>query len=185
VYWFSLPYRSQYTRASDIANELTSSKIDVIAKWNPATQSSIIYTFFRGQWRGTDFPINPGDGLYVGAVRSFNWVINGTDASVSHTFNWYNPPNQNVHWFSLPYTSTYTRASDLVRAIEGGTGPNTNTKIIEVGKWNPVSQSVDVYRYAAGGWTGTDFTLASGDGIYFRVVSTFAWTPTLITAEVP
>jgi hypothetical protein len=35
------------------------------------------------------------------------------------------------------------------------------------------------------GWTGTDFTFASGEAIYLKVVSTFSWTPRLLTPEVP
>jgi len=42
-----------------------------------------------------------------------------------------------------------------------------------------------VFQWSASGWTGTDFTLAPGEGIYLTVVSTFTWTPRLITPEVP
>jgi len=185
IYWFSLPYRSKYHTAKDISDELTSIKIDVVAKWNPATQSSILWTFFRGSWRGANFAINPGDGLYIGVRSSFSWVVNGTDGSVSHGFTLYPPPNANLNWFSLPYTSPYTKASDLVTDIEGGTGPTAHVKIDIVARWNPATQSLQIYQWQTSGWTGTDFVLAPGDGIYFRITSSFNWTPRLITPEVP
>jgi len=185
IRWFSLPYRSDYTKASDITNELGSSKIDVVAKWNPATQTPTLYYYFRGAWRGTDFSIAAGDGLYLGSVSAFSWVIVGTDRAVTLSFTLNSGPLGNVNWISLPFTGTYAQASDIVRHIEGGTGPGTNTKIVEVVKWNPATQTIIRYFYAAGGWTGTDFAISPGDGIYLRISSSFTWQPSLVTPEVP
>jgi hypothetical protein len=185
VRWFSLPYRSSYVRASDIANELGPTRVDVIAKWNPATQSSIIWAYFRGSWRGTDFPIGPGDGLWLSAVSSFSWTVVGTDTAPTLSFTANAPPSNNLNWRGVPYTGTYTQASDLVRDIEGGTGPGANTKIVEIGKWDPTTQTVVRYFWTTSGWTGTDFTIAPGDGIYFKIVSSFTWQPKLVTPEVP
>jgi len=187
VYWMSLPYRTMYKKASDISTELgpQNQRIDVIGKWDPVTQRTLLWFYFRGQWQGTDFSIGAGDGIYLSVRSSFQWAVNGTDGPVPRTFTLYPLPNQNIHWISLPYTGVYTKASDVVVDIEGGTGSGRNTKIVEVAKWNGLTQTLQVYRYAAGGWTGTDFTLVPGEGIYLKVVSTFTWTPRLITPEVP
>ena len=185
VHWFSLPYRSPYARASDIANELTNTRVDVIAKWNPATQSSLLYYWFRGAWRGTDFTISAGDGLYVGAVSAFSWVLVGTDRAVTLSFTWNAPPLGNVNWVSLPFTGTYQRASDLVLDIEGSLGGGANTKIVEVVKWDSATQTTVRFFWQPGGWTGTDFTLAPGDAVYFTIVANFSWQPRLVTPEVP
>ncbi|TLZ52778.1 MAG: hypothetical protein E6K18_02095, partial [Methanobacteriota archaeon] len=187
IYWVSLPYRSKYHTAKDISDDLgpRDTKIDIVGKWNPSTQSTSVWAYFRGAWRGTNFPINPGDGIYVSAHSSFSWILNGTDGAVAHTFTAYPPPNANINWFSLPWTATYARASDVVRDIAGGIGPGTNTKIDVIAKWDPTTQSVITFSYAPGGWGGTDFVLSPGDGIYFHVVATFSWTPRLITPEVP
>ena len=187
VYWLSLPYRTMYRRASDISTELgpADSKISVIGKWDAATQRTILWYYFRGAWRGTDFPINAGDGIYVSAHGNFQWQVNGTDGSVPRTFTLYPPPSANINWISLPYTATYTRASHVVIAIEGGLGATANTKIIEVAKWDGVTQTLVRFYWTVGGWTGgTDFTIAPGEGVYLKVVSTFTWTPALITPEV-
>jgi hypothetical protein len=185
VHWFSLPYRTTYTKASDISNELTSTRIDVVAKWNPATQTPILWFFLRGEWRGTDFAISPGDGLYIGAVKAFSWVIMGTDFTVTLPFNLNPPTLGNVYWISLPYTSTYAKASDIVIHIEGSIGPGAHTKITELGRWDPATQTVIKYMWTASGWSGTDFMINPGDGIYLKIVASFTWTPRLITPEVP
>jgi hypothetical protein len=185
VHWFSLPYVSTYLRASDIASELTNARIDVIAKWNPATQSPILYYWFRGAWRGTDFAIGPGDGLFVGAVSAFSWVIVGTDRAVALSFTHNSPPVGNVNWLSLPHTGTYRQASDLVLDIEGSLGGGANTKIVEVVKWDSSTQGLIRFFWTAGGWTGIDFSLAPGDAVYFTIVANFSWQPKLVTSEVP
>ena len=185
VQWMSFPYRTIYKKASDVTNELTSSRIDVVGKWNPATQSSTLYYWFRGAWRGADFPIAPGDGVFIGIRSAFTWVINGTDGDVSHLFQYYPPPNAGIHWFSLPYTHVYQTAGDLVRDIEGGTTGSDNTFITEVARWDPLTQTLVRYFWSPIGWQGTDFSLVTGEGIYFKVVSTFSWAPRLLTPEVP
>ena len=185
VYWMSIPYRSMYKRASDISNELTSTRIDVIAKWNPTTQSTALWFYLRGAWRGTNFAIAPGDGFYIGIRSTFAWVVNGTDGTVAHPFTFYPSPNNNVNWISLPYTHVFTRANEIVRDIEGGIGPSANTKIVEIARWDPVTQSLVRFSWTPTGWSGTDFLLGQGEGIYVKVVSTFAWTPRLLTPEVP
>jgi hypothetical protein len=185
VYWVSLPYNSMYSQASDISDELTSLSIDVVAKWDAATQSSLLWYFFRNGWRGVDFGINAGDALWLGVRRPFSWVVTGTDRDVNLSFTFYPPPNENIHWIGLPHTSADQRASDVVRAIEGNTGGGANTKIIEVGKWDGSTQQYVRFQWSLTGWTGTDFVIASGEAIFLRVVSTFSWTPRLLTPEVP
>ena len=186
VYWISLPYRTIYQRASDISTELgpANQRIDVVGKWDAPTQRTLLWFYFRGRWQGTDFPIGPGDGIFLSARSTFQWAVNGTDRSVPRTFT-FSASRANINWMSLPFTGVYGRARDVVLDIEGSTGPGANTRIIEVAKWNGTSQSLQVFRWSASGWTGTDFTLAPGEGIYLTVVSTFTWTPRLITPEVP
>jgi len=185
VRWFSLPYRSEYTTASQIANELGPGKVSVLGKWNPATQRTLLYYYFRGAWRGTDFAIGSGDGLYLSATSGFTWSIVGTDRTLTLSFTLNSPPLTNINWVGVPYTGTYTRASDIVRDIEGGTGPGTNTKIIEVAKWDAATQTLVTYFYTGAGWAGNDFTINPGDGIYMKIVASFSWQPDLVTPEVP
>ena len=185
VHWFSLPYRSAYARASDITTELGPGQVDVIGKWDRATQSSVLYYWFRGAWRGTDFTIAPGDGVFFGAVTSFSWDIVGSDRQVSLPFTLNAPPLGNVHWFSLPYGMRYSSASDIVVDIEGGTTGADRTYIVEIVKWDSATQSVVRYYWSPGGWIGSNFSIAPGEGLYIQLVSNLTWPVDLVTPEVP
>ena len=190
VRWFSLPYRSTLLTASAIVQDIEGpsmghTKIDVVARWDPATQNSQVFAWFRGAWRGTDFTVGAGDSMWMNSVSAFSWVVVGTDRAPTLTFTVHAPPLGNVNWRGIPYTGTYTRASDLVRDIAGGTGPGTNTKIIEVVKWDATTQTFQRYSYGGSGWSGNDFTINPGDGIYFNIVASFTWQPKLVTPEVP
>jgi hypothetical protein len=177
IYWFSLPYQSSYARASDISTELTSTRISVVAKWNPASQTPTLWYHFRNKWRGTDFTISPGDGLYIGSVSAFSWVIVGTDANVTLSFTKNNAPKKNVNWISIPYTGTYSKASDIANELTSG-------KVVEIGLWNPVTQTTVRWYWTGSIWSGTDFVFSPGDGIYITIASDFNWQPNLITPEV-
>jgi len=178
IAWFSLPYTSIYRRASDIATDLGPTNINLIGKWDPARQTSDVYYYSRGRWRGTDFAINPGDGLYLGVNQAFPWILTGTDADVTLSFTLNPPGKQNVNWVGLPYTGVYQRASDLGTALG-------STRITEIGLWDASTQSVTRYYWTGSTWAGTDFTFAPGAGLYIIIVSTFTWTPALITPAVP
>ncbi len=177
IYWFSLPYQSSYAKASDISTELTSTQITVVAKWDPDKQKPVLWYNFRSKWRGTDFTISPGDGLYIGSVSAFSWVIVGTDADVVLPFTLNAPPKNNVNWLSIPYTGTYSRASDIANEL-------TSANITEIGLWNPVTQTTVRWFWTGSMWTGTDFAFSPGDGIYIIIASDFSWQPILITPEV-
>jgi hypothetical protein len=178
IAWFSLPFVSTYVRASDIATALGSSNIDVVGKWVPSKQSSLVYYYARGRWRGTDFTISAGDGLYLGVRRPFTWNVTGTDASVTLSFTLNPAPKANVNWISVPYTGVYGRASDIANALG-------STRITEVDLWNPATQSTVRWYWTGTAWTGTDFAIAPGAGVYLIIATTFTWTPTLITPAVP
>jgi len=183
--WISLPYNTVYRRASDIAEELGPGKIDAVAKLDADRQRMIVYYRFRGQWRGPDFPIDAGEGLLVGSVVDLDWSINGTDrdTTLAFTFN----PIRSTHYYlvSLPYTGSYDAASRLVMAIAGGLGPGTDSGIVSVGMWNHSAWSYDVFCYTPLGWGGVDFKLDTGEGVWIEITSNFAWTPSLLTPEVP
>jgi hypothetical protein len=147
------------------------------------TQRPVLWYYLRGGWRGTNFALDPGDGFFVGARASFAWVVNGTDGDVPIAFSPRASPN--MQWLSLPYASTYAKASDIVVDIEGNTGGYANTKILEVGKWDAVLERFMVFEWTNNGWQGSDFPIAPGEGVYFKPSAPFVWHPRLITPEVP
>jgi len=185
VHWVSLPFRSEYTRASDIANELTESNIDVIGKWDPATRHSLLWFYFRGAWRGTDFPLVPGEGFFISAVRTFSWPVVGVDPTTPVSFLAHDAPEGSDYGVAFPYASPYGRASDLVLDIEGSLGGDANTRIVEVSAWDGDARILRRFSWTLAGWLGTDFELSSGWAVFIRVVSDFTWQPRLVTPEVP
>jgi hypothetical protein len=84
----------------------------------------------------------------------------------------------------MPYTSVYASASVVVADIEGGLGPGNNTKIIEVRKWDPLGARELIFRYDGSGWSGEDFEILAGEGLCLQVVSSFSWSPRLLTPAV-
>ncbi|MCJ2563406.1 MAG: Ig-like domain-containing protein, partial [Candidatus Thermoplasmatota archaeon] len=185
IYWMSLPYNSEYATAGDIATELTDTNVNVIAKWDRASQQIISYYYARGKWRGRDFAIAPGDGIYVSAVADFNWVIVGTDSDIVMDLPFSGQAiKTNKHYISLPYTGVYALASDIVGHIEGDLGPGNNTYITEIGLWDPATQGERIYVHTPSGWAGDDFFISPGDGVYLRMVQMCLWQPDLVTPYV-
>jgi len=185
VHWVSLPYRSSYGTAKDVSDALTATRIEFVIKHNAAAQRSILWYFFRGRWQGTDFPLNPRDLLSISPRVSFTWVVNGTDGPEPLSFPVYPAPNRNTHLVALPPTSAYANASEVVVDIEGGLGPVAQPQIVEVARWDAVTQRLIRFVRIAGGWGGTDFALSPGEGLYVVVASSFIWSPRLITPERP
>jgi len=185
VAWVSLPYNSTFGRGSDISTELTEARTDLVARWDPSNHTTVLWYRFRGQWRGADFAIRPGDGILLGSIATFSWPVVGTDAPVTLSFHPHPGPMGDVAWLSLPWTSTYRTARDVVVDVEGSDGPNANTRIVEVGKWDHASQRAVIYRWTSSGWAGLDFMINPGDGVYFRVASAFNWEPLLLQPSIP
>lgn len=178
VNWLSLPYNTPYRRASDIANALGIGRIDVVGKWDPVLQSSIVYYYARGGWRGTDFPIVAGDGLYIGIVASFTWSVVGTDMDATRTFTMNPPAVPDVNWVGLPFTGIYGTASAIANEL-------TSAKVAEIGLWDSATQSVLRWYWTGSAWAGTDFAIDPGAGVYIIISTTFSWTPILVIPVQP
>jgi len=183
INWLSLPYNSIYKKASDIASELTHNKVRVIGKWDSAKQKARIYSYYSSMWKGDNFDIIPGDGIFIaGLQQNFSWIVTGTDLNIAIDFK-YSPKHRwTYYWLSIPYTGIYTNASSIVIDIEGNLF--NSTKMIELGKWNPATQSSIKYYWDGSQWTGKDFIIEPGDGIYFRIKSDFNWPIKLVTPAV-
>ncbi len=180
----------------------TNTKISRIGKWDATIggySENFYYqeTFGGNGWTGgTDFTIAPGDGIVFFVESTFTWQVNATDTQDDIGFIYHSAAQQR-YYLSVPYTvmdyngDGSLTASDLVEAIEGGTGDGTNTKISRIGKWDATigGYSENFYyqeTFGGNGWTGgSDFTIAPGDGIVFFVESDFTWNPILIIPPQP
>lgn len=200
VYRLSLPYINKYVKASDIVNEIegntySASKINQLLLWNPENQSSRVYSFSQsfGRWLGTDWTVDTGtvssNALYLNIVSDFQWIVAGIDknSALEFKYNTFVSGLSNSHKRSMPYSSAYQKASDIVKEIEGGTGAGTNTRIDRLMTWNPETQSYSAYSYSSafGRWIGNDFDIVPGSDLNIYVTQNFTWTPKLVVTPVP
>ena len=198
--YIGLPYNwtaiSPYpgtTLASDIVTSIeggtgggANQYLSIVGKWNPAIQGTDNYyysTFPVPGWTGTDFTVNPGDGINLvlsNTAGTFTWETAGTDFNTTQAFS-YNTGLKNNNYIGCAWSTDLATASDIVTTIEGGTGGGTNTKLTIVGKWNPAIQGTDNYYYSTfpvPGWTGNDFAVEPGNGINLVLSNTagdFTW----------
>jgi len=135
----------------------------------------------------TDINISSGTCFYY--VRAYNVIglSSNSTMGVYHQFSFsYNAGIGNDNWISLPMNSTYRNASDIVNALEGGTGSGADVFINYMGKWDASAQGVtEAYFYqevgplALWGWHGgDDFAISPGDCITLQLsgnTSSFTW----------
>ena len=193
--WLSIPYHSDYTKASDICGPLeeftNNTIIDTLVKWNFTTQKYDYrhWALFPppAHWQG-DFVINPGDalGVIVTTNVSYEWSIVGSHNDSFQFELIKNPaPNTQFRTLSLPYHKTYNFASDICSPVGDF---NDNTVIDTLVHWNFTTQRYDRRYWAAfpppPHWSG-DFaiTLPPGDTLGFIITTDIAnyWTPEVIT----
>ncbi|MEP7103272.1 MAG: IPT/TIG domain-containing protein [Candidatus Dojkabacteria bacterium] len=189
VNWVSMPFNSQYKKASDIVVEVEGSitgsvgnprnrKINSISIWNPITQTAgSVFSYNTGTniWTGSDFNINPGDGLNItlsGQTNSFDFLVSGNDTINTRTLNFNSAPTSNVNWISMPFTTKFRTASEVVTDLEGGligsVSVSKDKKISSISLWDPTVQgSTKIFYYNTNFniWTGDDFTITPGSGL--------------------
>ncbi|MEI6587572.1 MAG: glycine-rich domain-containing protein [Candidatus Moraniibacteriota bacterium] len=196
INWTSLPYATKYQKASDIIADMeggigngSNAKVSSITRWRPDTQNILSYYYdtFTHHWMGTDFTVNPGDGISVQLSKNmsnFNWTIAGSDVQNAKTFIT-NITKANINWTSLPYTTKYQKASDMVRDMEGGIGNGSNAKVSSITRWRPDTQNILSYYYDTftRQWMGTDFSVNPGDGVSIQLsknTTSFDWSQPLV-----
>ncbi len=201
TYRISLPYDKIYENASDLVLDLEGSlttepaKADKIALWNPQNQSFVIYGYNSGvgAWVGTDWVVDSGtlssNAVYIHSISNFEWTVAGTAAQQGLYFK-YNSNKSNANMRSLPYSSEYTKASDIVNDIEGGVGDGNNIRINRVAIWDISTQSYKAFGYKEGsGWIlGTDFEIKPGNAINIYPsgnTQEFTWQPKLAVTPYP
>jgi len=148
----------------------------------------LVYTAGAGDTTWTDTTVSSGTYYYY--VRPYNVI--GLSAlstmGVYHTFSFtYNAGIGNDNWISMPHTSDYVMASDIVLDIEGALSPGgVDVYINYIGKWDPATQGVtEAYFYqevgppALWGWNGgADFAINPGDSITIQLsgnTGSFDW----------
>lgn len=195
--WISLPYDERdhnedghYTAldiVEDIDEDAGVEVVNKIAKWNASTsqRSPIMrYNETLGAWNTSDdFSLAMGDAVALNVTSNQTWTLTGVERSSNITENLISTDQK--HFLSIPYTimdlnrDGSVTASDIVADIEGGLGLGRNETIHSVNLWNDSIQGEDSeYFYTSNeGWSGENFVIDRGDGIYLRLNSNLSWTP--------
>ena len=86
----------------------------------------------------------------------------------------YNASAGNLYWISVPYTNTYSRASDVIAKINADSGQpaDSGNKVTQIGRFDPATQSYQTYDYLGFlGWSGNNFVLVKGESIFINIAS--------------
>ena len=163
---------------------------DIVLTWRASTLATG-YHVYKASDRFAAWPWT-----MVGNVTGLTYTVTGDNAdTVNHFYIvrgynalWLEGPNSsmgvrmyrqfsftagiaNAQWFSLPYRSTYAKASDITAEL-------TDAKINVVAKWDAKRQNSIFYYWFHNAWHGQDFTIVPGDGLWIGLVSTFGWSIT-------
>jgi hypothetical protein len=124
---------------------------------------------------GNDFSIDPttsaGGGVLISVTAPMTWVVAGTDQGTSTYSFSENFDRSNYSWISMPYSSGYMTAGDVVLGMSTTAG----TKAKALGIWQGAFQSSVPYIYIGSpinGFVGTNFDLIPGQSLLqFRIHS--------------
>jgi len=167
IYWMSIPNISPYRKAADIAVDTPNAIL--VSRLNPSTQQFEDYfKIASGAWIGNNFNVTTGESysVVIEANSSAKLVGWHTPYTINMTLN---IGRSNINWVSIPYNSTYSKASDLAASI-----PNA----ILISKLNPSTQQFDDYfKIASGAWIGNNFNLVPGEGYSVVIDANSSWTP--------
>jgi len=170
INWISLPYTNSYTNARGIADSIngaktpgTSGTCTEVGKWLTSSGNYEKLTYAFGSWTGNNFTVQKGEAYYVSIKGTPTWSVNGTH-DPSFAFNLSYPNGSNIYWISLPYSSIYAKAQDIVNDMNNS-NPGT---VVEIGR-QPPGGTTEKLTYAFGIWTGDDFAFRPGEGYYISL----------------
>jgi hypothetical protein len=80
----------------------------------------------------------------------------------------------NLFWISLPYITNFLKSSDIIAKINAdhSLSATAGDKITQIGRWDPSTQAYVTYDYLGFlGWSGTDFSIVTGEAIFLNIGS--------------
>jgi hypothetical protein len=173
----ALPYNQMVglNNAKNLIDDINSTgaplnKVVNIQKWNFSNDSLSVYA--GGPTDPVAFNLAAGEAYYVKVLTNTNYVIVGSD-DPAKIVTFTGPPATGTNFFSIPYHTTSGNAKNLIDDINTNSSPIN--KVVNVQKWNKASDSLSVY---AGGPTDpVAFTFVPGEGVFVKVLTTVAYTP--------
>ncbi|UCE36234.1 MAG: hypothetical protein JSW00_11920 [Thermoplasmata archaeon] len=175
--WVSIPYISDYKKASDITNDgfTDANEILVVAKWNYTEQRYVTRNWVSITWID-DFDIEEGDAIFIYVTASsYTWNIVGAHDPDFEFKLLTNPTTTDFKLLSLPYHRTYQRFSDITSEFPD------DSKIGTVSRWNYTINRWENRDYGGIiGWNGDyDIYPSPLDAVMFDVTATptYDWQP--------
>jgi len=168
INWISIPYRTPYTNANDIAQDIPNAT--KVSRFNPSTQLYEHWQKFLGSWIGTNFAVTAGESYLVVVNADSNSRLVGwhdRNTVIGMTFH---TTISNINWTSVPYHSVYTNANDIVQSV----GANAT----KISRWNASTQNYESWQKFLGNWTGVNFAVTPGEGYAVIINADTTWKPT-------
>ena len=177
IFWLSVPYRSAYSTADQLARDLnrgSSGPCTKVMRWDPGLQRPVSWAFFAGSWTGTNFVLVPGEAVAITIKQDADATLVGAhDEGIAARLVG-NPGSPTLNWVSIPIHSPHQLAFQLVQDMNGGYYPTSVTRITRL---NPDLQTYQTYQWTGSTWTGTNFVLVPGEAYGVTVQATSDWIP--------
>ncbi|MGB3341488.1 MAG: T9SS type A sorting domain-containing protein [bacterium] len=175
--WISLPWHSNYTVASDLTDDLSSSGVPLIKIVN--LRDDQLYEnwlwdpdFF--EWYGDDFSIVSGRGYEMETTIDTSLFLVGANNPNGLVSLNENAATTDRNWISIPYNAAYSAVSDITTDYSPSGVPLIkivnlrDDQLYENWLWDP-----DFLE-----WYGDDFNIAAGRGYEFEITNDTIWNPT-------
>ncbi len=183
--WVSLPYKSPYSVAKDISDDLSSSG-DPLTKITNLRDDQLFEswsftTIPFPRWTGTNFTIVPGCAYeMVTTVDTTLVVVGANNPDGLITLN-ENAAATDKNWVSIPYNAVYSVAKDITDEYSSGGDPLT--KLTNM-RDDQLYESWSFTTVPFPRWTGTNFSIVPGRGYEFVTISDTTWNPVEYSNEI-
>jgi hypothetical protein len=160
----ALPLVNSWTMSNNI--DPTSTYINSVQKWNPATQAYAISNYSLGSWKNT-FAIAPGNVLQVNAKSNHDIIVAGSLSSVQYSL--VTTAGTDLNHIMVPLSKASLSTTALLGA---DIGSSTYTNSIQ--KWNNVTQAYAISNYSLGSWKNVYNTYIA-DPLQINVTNAKTW----------
>ncbi len=175
--WVSLPWHSNYTVASDLTDDLSSSGVPLIKIVN--LRGDQLYENWLWdpdflEWYGDDFSIVSGCGYEMETTIDTSLIFVGANNPNGLVSLNENAATTDRNWISIPYNAAYSTVSDITTSYSPSGIPLIkivnlrDDQLYENWLWDP-----DFLE-----WYGDDFSIAAGRGYEFESTTDTTWNPT-------
>ncbi|MFC1540615.1 Ig-like domain-containing protein, partial [Candidatus Margulisiibacteriota bacterium] len=197
IFWIAVPYNTPYATASELIAAINTQNAEApdsgniitsVGRWdgdvNPQVFESYDYLGLLG-WSGTDFPLEPGEALYLNIAADATFTLEGIHDPTFVFDLPYDALRGNIFWVSVPYNGDFTDAASIIADINASASLpiDSGALVTSIGRWDGTSnpQVFESYDYLGLlGWSGTNYTFTPGEGYFINIVADVDnWSPSV------